>query len=103
MNSAIVASRPLRSGHCTRSTAVFFIGDSSSFSANCKRGLSQTRMALCYGWKRLQERLVPPRTDGIVESSLYVSDVPRSISFYEDIFGFRVISDFGTGLRHASG
>ncbi|HEY6127888.1 MAG TPA: VOC family protein [Candidatus Acidoferrum sp.] len=38
---------------------------------------------------------MPPRTDGIVESSLYVSDVPRSISFYEDIFGFRVISDFG--------
>src|ERR1700730_2145824 len=25
MNSAMVASRPLRSGHCTRSTAVFFI------------------------------------------------------------------------------
>lgn len=38
---------------------------------------------------------MPPKTDGILESSLYVSDVPRSIGFYEDIFGFRVISDFG--------
>ena len=36
-----------------------------------------------------------PNTDGIVESSLYVSDVPRSIRFYEDIFGFCVISEFG--------
>jgi catechol 2,3-dioxygenase-like lactoylglutathione lyase family enzyme len=36
-----------------------------------------------------------PKTDGILESSLYVSDVPRSIRFYEDIFGFRVISEFG--------
>jgi catechol 2,3-dioxygenase-like lactoylglutathione lyase family enzyme len=36
-----------------------------------------------------------PNTDGIVESSLYVSDMPRSIRFYEDIFGFRVISEFG--------
>jgi catechol 2,3-dioxygenase-like lactoylglutathione lyase family enzyme len=36
-----------------------------------------------------------PKTDGIVESSLYVSDLPRSVRFYEDTFGFRVISDFG--------
>ena len=36
-----------------------------------------------------------PKTDGILESSLYVSDVPRSIRFYEDTFGFRVISEFG--------
>ena len=36
-----------------------------------------------------------PKTDGILESSLYVSDVPRSIRFYEQTFGFRVISDFG--------
>jgi catechol 2,3-dioxygenase-like lactoylglutathione lyase family enzyme len=36
-----------------------------------------------------------PKTDGIVESSLYVSDVPRSVRFYEETFGFRVISDFG--------
>jgi len=36
-----------------------------------------------------------PPIDGILESSLYVSDVPRSVRFYEDVFGFRVISDFG--------
>jgi len=36
-----------------------------------------------------------PSTKGILESSLYVSDVARSVQFYEKIFGFRVISDFG--------
>ena len=36
-----------------------------------------------------------PKTDGILESSLYVADVARSARFYEKIFGFRVISDFG--------
>jgi catechol 2,3-dioxygenase-like lactoylglutathione lyase family enzyme len=36
-----------------------------------------------------------PKTDGILESSLYVSDLARSVQFYENIFGFRVISDFG--------
>ena len=36
-----------------------------------------------------------PSTDGILESSLYVADVDRSAQFYEKIFGFRVISDFG--------
>jgi hypothetical protein len=36
-----------------------------------------------------------PKTEGILESSLYVSDVARSVQFYEKIFGFRVISDFG--------
>ena len=36
-----------------------------------------------------------PKTEGILESSLYVSDLARSIHFYESIFGFRVISDFG--------
>jgi catechol 2,3-dioxygenase-like lactoylglutathione lyase family enzyme len=30
-----------------------------------------------------------PKTDG------YVSDLPRSILFYQDTFGFSVISDFG--------
>ena len=42
-----------------------------------------------------QEGPMHPKTDGILESSLYVSDVSRSIRFYEEIFGFRVISDFG--------
>lgn len=36
-----------------------------------------------------------PKTRGILESSLYVSDVARSVRFYQDIFGFRVISEFG--------
>jgi catechol 2,3-dioxygenase-like lactoylglutathione lyase family enzyme len=36
-----------------------------------------------------------PKTDGILESSLYVSDLPRSIRFYQETFGFSVISDFG--------
>jgi catechol 2,3-dioxygenase-like lactoylglutathione lyase family enzyme len=36
-----------------------------------------------------------PNTEGILESSLYVTDVARSAQFYEKIFGFRVISDFG--------
>ena len=36
-----------------------------------------------------------PNTEGILESSLYVTDVARSARFYEEIFGFRVISDFG--------
>jgi len=36
-----------------------------------------------------------PTTNGILESSLYVSDVSRSIRFYEDIFAFRVINNFG--------
>jgi len=36
-----------------------------------------------------------PKTDGILESSLYVSDLRRSVRFYEDTFGFSVISDFG--------
>jgi len=36
-----------------------------------------------------------PKTDGILESALYVSDVPRSVRFYEETFGFRVIGEFG--------
>ena len=38
---------------------------------------------------------VPPKTDGILESCLYVSDVPRSAGFYRETFGFTVISEFG--------
>ncbi len=37
----------------------------------------------------------PPASQGILESSLYVADVVRSARFYEDVFGFRVISNFG--------
>lgn len=38
---------------------------------------------------------VHPKTKGILESSLYVTDVARSAQFYEKIFGFAIISDFG--------
>jgi catechol 2,3-dioxygenase-like lactoylglutathione lyase family enzyme len=36
-----------------------------------------------------------PQSEGLLESALYVDDVVRSALFYEKIFGFRVISDFG--------
>ena len=36
-----------------------------------------------------------PKTDGFLESSLYVSDLRRSVRFYEETFGFCVIGDFG--------
>jgi catechol 2,3-dioxygenase-like lactoylglutathione lyase family enzyme len=38
---------------------------------------------------------MPPKSDGILESSLYVSDVARSVRFYGETFGFRVIKEFG--------
>jgi catechol 2,3-dioxygenase-like lactoylglutathione lyase family enzyme len=38
---------------------------------------------------------MPPKSDGILESSLYVSDLLRSVRFYQETFGFRFISDFG--------
>ena len=39
---------------------------------------------------------MPPKTDGILESALYVDDVAASARFYEKIFGFPVMVDFGT-------
>src|SRR5882724_3006572 len=45
--------------------------------------------------KNGKEKWMRPKTDGILESSLYVCDVPRSVRFYEEIFGFRVIREFG--------
>jgi catechol 2,3-dioxygenase-like lactoylglutathione lyase family enzyme len=38
---------------------------------------------------------MPPKTEGLLESSLYVDNVAGSAQFYEKLFGFRVISDFG--------
>jgi len=38
---------------------------------------------------------MPPKLDGILESSLYVDDLRRSVRFYEEVFAFPVISDFG--------
>jgi catechol 2,3-dioxygenase-like lactoylglutathione lyase family enzyme len=46
-------------------------------------------------WRRVKLGIMPPETHGVLESSLYVDDVPTSVRFYEKIFGFRVISDFG--------
>src|SRR6476646_11230807 len=42
-----------------------------------------------------QEGPMPPKTNGILESSLYVSYLPRSVRFYQETFGFSVISEFG--------
>jgi catechol 2,3-dioxygenase-like lactoylglutathione lyase family enzyme len=36
-----------------------------------------------------------PKTEEILESSLYVSDVARSVRFYRETFGFGVMTDFG--------
>jgi catechol 2,3-dioxygenase-like lactoylglutathione lyase family enzyme len=38
---------------------------------------------------------VPPKSEGVLESSLYVDDVAGSAVFYERVFGFHIISDFG--------
>jgi catechol 2,3-dioxygenase-like lactoylglutathione lyase family enzyme len=38
---------------------------------------------------------MPPKLDFVLESSLYVDDLQRSVRFYEEVFGFPVISDFG--------
>jgi catechol 2,3-dioxygenase-like lactoylglutathione lyase family enzyme len=45
-----------------------------------------------------------PKTDGILESSLYVADVACSAQFYERVFGYRIISDFeGRGCALQAG
>jgi catechol 2,3-dioxygenase-like lactoylglutathione lyase family enzyme len=36
-----------------------------------------------------------PKTEGILESSLYVSDVAHSVRFYRETFGFGVMTEFG--------
>ena len=36
-----------------------------------------------------------PKTKGLLESSLYVADVVKSVEFFERVFSFRIISDFG--------
>jgi catechol 2,3-dioxygenase-like lactoylglutathione lyase family enzyme len=36
-----------------------------------------------------------PKTEGILESSLYVSDVASSVRFYRETFGFGVMTEFG--------
>jgi catechol 2,3-dioxygenase-like lactoylglutathione lyase family enzyme len=44
-----------------------------------------------------------PGTSGILESSLYVDDVARSVRFYGKIFGFPVIADFDRGCAMKAG
>jgi catechol 2,3-dioxygenase-like lactoylglutathione lyase family enzyme len=46
---------------------------------------------------------MPPKTDGILESSLYVSDLARSVHSYEQTFGFRIITEFGRGCAIHAG
>jgi len=36
-----------------------------------------------------------PKSEGLLESSLYVGDVAASARFYARIFGFPIVSDFG--------
>jgi catechol 2,3-dioxygenase-like lactoylglutathione lyase family enzyme len=38
---------------------------------------------------------MPPDSEGLLESSLYVDDVAASARFYQRIFGFPIVSDFG--------
>jgi hypothetical protein len=38
---------------------------------------------------------VRAKSEGMLESSLYFDDVAGSAVFYERIFGFQIISDFG--------
>lgn len=38
---------------------------------------------------------MPPKSDGLLESSLYVKDVTASAQFFAKIFGFSMVSDFG--------
>ncbi|MBI3405899.1 MAG: VOC family protein [Acidobacteria bacterium] len=48
---------------------------------------------------------MPPPIKGVLETSLYVSDLPRAISFYQDILGLRLIDQFdgGRGAALAAG
>jgi len=35
-----------------------------------------------------EPRLIPPRVNGVLETSLYVQSAPRSAEFYHRVFGF---------------
>jgi catechol 2,3-dioxygenase-like lactoylglutathione lyase family enzyme len=41
---------------------------------------------------------MPPPTQGLLESCLYVADVASSVRFYQTLFGFRIVKDFGQRL-----
>lgn len=40
---------------------------------------------------------LPPRIEGVVETILYVDDVPRAVAFYRDVLGLAVLG--GDGVR----
>lgn len=44
-----------------------------------------------------------PKSNGILESSLYVEDVQGSARFYEETFGFQVIAEFERGCAMHAG
>ena len=46
-----------------------------------------------------------PPIVGVLETSLYVSDLPRAIAFYRDVLGLRLIDQFegGRGAAFAAG
>jgi len=46
---------------------------------------------------------MPPKINGILESSLYVEDMSRSVRFYQETFGFPVIKDFDRGCALDAG
>ena len=46
---------------------------------------------------------MPPETRGLLESCLYVDDLSRSVAFYQHIFGFRAIGNFGRGCALEAG
>lgn len=45
---------------------------------------------------------MPPRVDGLLETSLYVADLDRSVSFYSELFGFKLIHSEGDRFRALS-
>jgi catechol 2,3-dioxygenase-like lactoylglutathione lyase family enzyme len=63
------------------------------FSGN--RCVKEALQRSCFGQMRDWEGSIRPKFDSILESSLYVSAVPRSGRSYEETFEFRVISEFG--------
>lgn len=43
-----------------------------------------------------------PRLQGLLESSLYVADLQRSVNFYQELFGFELIHSENDRLRALS-
>jgi catechol 2,3-dioxygenase-like lactoylglutathione lyase family enzyme len=45
---------------------------------------------------------MPPRVNGILETSIYVGSVVRSVEFYKRVFGFEVIDFAGEELNDSA-